>query len=110
MQTNVGQSILQTTKIICLLIKSFPAIYFFVFFIHNSLISFLISHIILLDIMKTIISSINYCPVKSLSFQRISSCNIKKDIGIIGDRIFAFSKNLNIDKAKLVEKYPKIRK
>ena len=32
----------------------------------------------------------NYCPVKSLSFQRVDSCEIKKDLGILNDRMFAF--------------------
>ena len=60
--------------------------------------------------MSATISSINYCPVKSVSFQTIDKCEIKKDIGIIGDRIFAFAKNLNLDKAQLFEKSPEERK
>ena len=44
--------------------------------------------------MSVSISSINYCPVKSVSFQNINNCQIKKNIGIVGDRIFAFSKDL----------------
>ena len=60
--------------------------------------------------MSTTISSINYCPVKSVSFQSIDSCEIKKDIGIVGDRIFAFSKNLDQDQVELFEKNPKDRK
>ena len=51
--------------------------------------------------MSATISSINYCPVKSLSFQSIARCKIKKNIGILGDRIFAFAKNLEVDKALL---------
>ena len=31
--------------------------------------------------MNCSIASIHYCPVKSLSFQSIKSCNIKKDLG-----------------------------
>ena len=54
--------------------------------------------------MSVSISSINYCPVKSVSFQSIKSCGIKKDIGIIGDRIFAFSKGLDFNQARLFEK------
>ena len=54
--------------------------------------------------MSVSISSINYCPVKSVSFQSIRSCKIKKDIGIVGDRIFAFSKDLNLNQAQLFEK------
>ena len=38
--------------------------------------------------MSATISSINYCPVKSISFQSIDSCQIKKNIGISGDRVF----------------------
>ena len=60
--------------------------------------------------MSATISSINYCPVKSVSFQRIEKCQIKKDIGIIGDRIFAFAKDLNLEHAKLFEKSPNERK
>jgi len=60
--------------------------------------------------MSATISSINYCPVKSVSFQSINTCKIKKNIGIIGDRIFAFAKNLDLDKAQLFEKSPEERK
>ncbi|MBD1157130.1 MOSC domain-containing protein [Pelagibacterales bacterium SAG-MED20] len=60
--------------------------------------------------MSATISSINYCPVKSVSFQTIDKCEIKKDIGIIGDRIFAFAKNLDLDQAKLFEQSPHERK
>ena len=60
--------------------------------------------------MSAEITSINYCPVKSVSFQSIEKCKIKKNIGIIGDRIFAFAKDLNIDQAKLFEKSPAERK
>ena len=60
--------------------------------------------------MSAIISSINYCPVKSVSFQTIEKCEIKKDIGIINDRIFAFAKDLDAEQAKLFEKTPEERK
>ena len=60
--------------------------------------------------MSIIISSINYCPVKSVSFQSIDRCKIKKKIGIVGDRIFAFAKDLNSDKAQLFENDPDERK
>ena len=53
--------------------------------------------------MSISISSINYCPVKSISFQSIKSCEIRKNIGIVGDRIFAFSKGLDLNQAKLFE-------
>ena len=54
--------------------------------------------------MSISISSINYCPVKSISFQSIKSCEIRKNIGIVGDRIFAFSKGLDLNQAKLFAK------
>ena len=60
--------------------------------------------------MSAKITSINYCPVKSVSFQSIENCKIKKDIGIIGDRIFAFAKDLDLEQAKLFEKSPADRK
>ena len=60
--------------------------------------------------MSATISSINYCPVKSVSFQTVEKCEIKKNIGIIGDRIFAFAKDLDLDQAKLFEKNPDERK
>jgi uncharacterized protein YcbX len=60
--------------------------------------------------MRATISSINYCPVKSVSFQSIEKCQIKKNIGIVGDRIFAFTKDLDLDQAKLFEKSSKERK
>ena len=60
--------------------------------------------------MSATISSINYCPVKSISFQSVNECEIKKNIGITGDRIFAFTKELDLDQAKLIEKSPEDRK
>jgi uncharacterized protein len=60
--------------------------------------------------MSATISSINYCPVKSVSFQLIEKCKIKKDVGIVGDRIFAFAKDLDFEQAKLFEKSPVQRK
>ena len=54
--------------------------------------------------MSVSISSINYCPVKSISFQTVSNCKIRKNIGIIGDRVFAFSKGLELNQAQLFEK------
>jgi uncharacterized protein YcbX len=59
--------------------------------------------------MSYLISSINYCPVKSLSFQNINSCEIRKDLGITNDRIFAFSRIINFEKAQSVEKNPNER-
>ena len=60
--------------------------------------------------MSATISSINYCPVKSISFQTIEKCEIKKNIGIIGDRVFAFAKDLDLDQAKLFERSSNERK
>jgi uncharacterized protein len=60
--------------------------------------------------MSATISTINYCPVKSVSFQSVEKCQIKKDIGIIGDRNFAFAKDLDVDQVKLFENSPDERK
>ena len=60
--------------------------------------------------MSATISSINYCPVKSISFQSIKNCQIKKDIGIVGDRVFAFAKDLDLEQVQLFEKNPEERK
>ena len=60
--------------------------------------------------MNCAISSIHYCPVKSISFQSIQSCEIKKNLGITNDRIFAFSRSVDLEKAKLIEKDAKARK
>jgi len=60
--------------------------------------------------MSATISSINYCPVKSISFQTIDKCEIKKNIGIVGDRIFAFAKGLDLEQVKLFEKNPEERR
>ena len=59
--------------------------------------------------MSCKIFSINYCPVKSLSFQSTDSCEIKKDLGILNDRMFAFSRIVDLEKAKLIEKNPSER-
>jgi len=60
--------------------------------------------------MNCLVVSIHNCPVKTLSFQSLKSCNIKKNIGMTNDRIFAFSKGVNFEKAKLIEKNPNERK
>ena len=60
--------------------------------------------------MIATISSINYSPVKSASFQTIDKCKIKKNIGIVGDRIFAFAKGLDLERVKLFEKNPEERR
>ena len=60
--------------------------------------------------MNCLVQSIYFCPVKSLSFQSLKSCNIKKNLGMLNDRVFAFSRGLDLDKAKFIEKNPKERK
>ena len=60
--------------------------------------------------MNCTISSINYCPVKSVSFQSIQSCEITKNLGMANDRIFAFSRIIDLEKAKIIEKNPNDRK
>ena len=60
--------------------------------------------------MNCKISSISNCPVKSLSFQSINSCEVKKDLGMINDRIFTFSRGVDLEKAKSMEKNPNERK
>tara|TARA_Y100000996_G_scaffold29561_1_gene20984 strand:+ start:315 stop:1082 length:768 start_codon:yes stop_codon:yes gene_type:complete len=56
------------------------------------------------------ISSIYNCPVKTLSFQSVKYSIIKKDRGIANDRIFAFSRAVDLKKAKLIEENPNERK
>ena len=60
--------------------------------------------------MSGIITSIHNCPVKSISFQNIEKCKINKNIGIEGDRVFAFSQNLDLHQSKEFEKNPEARK
>ena len=60
--------------------------------------------------MDCSISSIHNCPVKSLSFQSIKMCKIRKNLGMQNDRIFAFSRGINFEKVKLIEKNPNERK
>jgi len=60
--------------------------------------------------MNCIISSIHYCPVKSVSFQIIQSCEITKNLGMANDRMFAFSRSIDLEKAKVIEKNPNNRK
>ena len=60
--------------------------------------------------MNCSISSIYYCPVKTLSFQSIESCNVKKELGMINDRIFAFSRGVDLEKANSMEANPNDRK
>lgn len=60
--------------------------------------------------MNSLLTSIHYSPVKSLSFLNIKIGIIKKDIGLLNDRIFSFSRNIDLKKSKLVEKFPNQRK
>jgi hypothetical protein len=60
--------------------------------------------------MNGIISLIYFSPIKSLSFTNIESCEIKKDLGILDDRKFAFSRIIGKNKALLIEKNPNERK
>ena len=60
--------------------------------------------------MNGIISSIYFSPIKSLSFTNIESCKIKKNLGILNDRKFAFSRVIDAEKALLIEKNPNKRK
>ena len=60
--------------------------------------------------MSVLISSIYFSPVKSLSFINIKSCVIKKDLGIVNDRSFAFSRTIDSKKAFIIEKNPSERK
>src|SRR6056300_1727032 len=59
--------------------------------------------------MNCKISSLHFSPIKSLSFQTIKSCLVKKNVGIEDDRVYAFSRNLNNSEAILIEKYPNKR-
>ena len=60
--------------------------------------------------MSVLISSIYFSPVKSLSFTNIKSCVIKKDLGILNDRSFAFSRIIDSKKAHIAGKNPSERK
>jgi len=60
--------------------------------------------------MYGVISLIYFSPVKSLSFTNIESCEIKKDLGILDDRKFSFSRIIDKNKSLLIEKHPNERK
>jgi len=60
--------------------------------------------------MYGIVSSIYFSPIKSLSFTNIESCEIKKNLGVLNDRRFAFSRIIDKNKAFLIEKNPNERK
>jgi len=59
--------------------------------------------------MKPVVSSIHFSPIKSLSFQSINTAIIKKDVGFEEDRIFAFSRAIDMSLAKTIEKDPSER-
>ena len=60
--------------------------------------------------MPYTLSSIQYYPVKSLSCSNLKKTLIKKNLGILNDRLFSFSRNISYENAKLMEKFPKKRK
>jgi uncharacterized protein YcbX len=59
--------------------------------------------------MKPIVSSIHFSPIKSLSFQSASTAIIKKDVGFEEDRVFAFSRAIDMSLAQTIEKDPSER-
>lgn len=60
--------------------------------------------------MSAKISSIHYCPVKSISYQTFNSCVVKKNIGIERDRVFAFTSGLSLEDTKMLEQNHEYRK
>ena len=60
--------------------------------------------------MSCFISSIHSYPVKSLSCTILNTCTVKKNFGILNDRVFSFTRNIDYERAKLIEKYPHKRK
>tara|TARA_B110000967_G_C18786611_1_gene511108 strand:+ start:191 stop:970 length:780 start_codon:yes stop_codon:yes gene_type:complete len=60
--------------------------------------------------MSILIKSIYFSPVKSLSFVNIKSCEIKKGLGILNDRKFAFSRIIEAEKVLSAENNPNERK
>jgi len=60
--------------------------------------------------MSILVKSIYFSPIKSLSFINIKSCEVKKDLGILNDRRFAFSRIVDAEKALLIETEPNERK
>tara|TARA_B100000780_G_scaffold276604_1_gene245509 strand:- start:105 stop:878 length:774 start_codon:yes stop_codon:yes gene_type:complete len=59
--------------------------------------------------VSILVKSIYFSPIKSLSFINIKSCEIKKDLGILNDRRFAFSRIVDAEKALLIETEPNER-
>ena len=58
----------------------------------------------------SIIHKLYYSPVKSLSFVKTKTLEIKKKVGIKSDRIYAFTRFLDQKESKNYEKNPKKRK
>ena len=56
--------------------------------------------------MEYFISKIYYSPVKSISFDDVNSIHVKKSIGFENDRIFSFSRNIDVKESKLIEQDP----
>ena len=56
------------------------------------------------------IENLFYCPVKSISFTDSQSLKVLKNKGINNDRIFAFVYNLDLDKIKIFQNNPQLRK
>ena len=56
------------------------------------------------------LKSIHSYPVKSLSFSNLETIIIRKELGLINDRIFSFSRSINLEKAQSIKKFPKERK
>ena len=48
-----------------------------------------------------IITKLFFSPVKSLSFQNTSECEIIKNVGIKNDRLIAFTRNADLKKSKI---------
>ena len=59
---------------------------------------------------KSLLSYINWKPQYNNLAKIVKSCFIKKNIGILDDRVFALSKNISFEKAKIIEQNPKERK
>ena len=55
------------------------------------------------------IQKLYFSPVKSISLTNSSNLYVQKNIGIINDRIFAFTRNIGNKKSKIIEKIPKER-
>ena len=63
-----------------------------------------------LSFMSITISSIYFSPVKSISFQETKKCQIKKNIGIVNDRLYAFSRLIDSERSYSMQQEPKQRK